>query len=345
MTQNKMRAALLYGPSDVRIEDVDIPSISDDQALVRVKAIGICQSDIRVIKGLSRKKYFSYGCDSYGLTGHEWVGEIVKLGKKVQGFNIGDRVIPEIIISCGKCKMCIDGRTNLCLNKQYVIRGYAEYAVVPFTNLYKVPEKIDFEEAALIEPIAVTLHANEIAKPTLGDLVLIMGAGPMGLLNLIINKLSGSRVSVSDIIDERLQRAKSLGADEVINPSKEDISARVKELNDGYGADIVIVCASSAKAIEDGFKAVRPGGKLLLFAGSIVPPEVKLDPNYIHYNEVTITGSYDHLAKDTINAIKLLSYRQINVKPIISHYVSLQELHKGIEIAESHIGLKVIVKP
>jgi len=345
MTQNKMRAALLHGPNDVRIEDVDVPSISDDQALVRVRAIGICQSDIRVIKGLSRKKYFSYGYDSYGLTGHEWAGEIVELGKKVEGFNIGDRVIPEIIISCGNCKMCIDGRTNLCLNKQYVIRGYAEYAVVPYTNLYKVPQKIDFEEAALIEPIAVTLHANDIAKPSPGNLVLIIGAGPMGLLNLIINKLSGACILVSDIIDERLQKAKSLGADEVINPVKGDISTKIKELNDGYGADIVIVCASSAKAIEDGFKAVRPGGKLLLFAGSVVPPEVKLDPNYIHYNEVTITGSYDHLPKDSINAIKLLSYRQINVKPIISHYVSLPELRKGIEIAESHIGLKVIVKP
>ncbi len=204
--------------------------------------------------------------------------------------------------------MCIDGRTNLCLNKQYIIRGCAEYAVVPYTNLYKVPQSIDFEEAALIEPIAVTLHAYTLAEPSPGKLVLIIGAGPMGLLNLLINKLSGSYVLVSDIIDEGLQKAESLGADGVINPMKEDISNRIKELNDGYGADIVIVSTSSVRAIEDGFKAVRSGGKLLIFAGSIAPPEVKLDPNYIHYNEVTITGSYDHLPKDLIKTLIIIVF-------------------------------------
>lgn len=340
-----MKAALLYAPGDVRIGDVDVPSISDDQVLIRIRAVGICQSDIRVIKGLSRKKYFSYGYDSYGLTGHEWSGEIVELGKKVHGFDVGDRVVPEIIISCGKCKMCIEGRTNLCLNKQYVIRGYAEYAVAPYTNLYRVPQSVSFEDAALAEPIAVALHANRIAKPRPGSLILIIGSGPMGLLNLMISKLSGANVVMSDVIDERLQMAKSLGADGVVNPAKEDIITRINELNDGYGADVVIVSASSIKAVEDGLKAVRPGGKLVIFAGSIAPEELKLDPNYVHYNEVTITGSYDHLTKDLVDALKLLSLRRIDVNSIISHSVSLLDLYKGVEIAESHMGLKVIVKP
>ncbi|MEM2003616.1 MAG: alcohol dehydrogenase catalytic domain-containing protein [Nitrososphaerota archaeon] len=345
MMRNKMKAALLYGPGDVRVEEVDVPHINDDQVLIRVRAVGICQSDIRVIKGISKKRYFSYGRDSYGLTGHEWSGEIVDLGKNTKGISIGDRVVPEIIISCGKCKMCIEGRSNLCINKEYIIRGYAEYAVAPYNHLYKIPHDIDFEEAALAEPLAVTLHANTIANPQPGTTVVIIGAGPMGLLNLMLSKLSGARVIVSDIIDERLQKAKYLGADDVINPMRENITTRLREVNDGFGADIVIVCASSTKAIENGINAVGSGGKLLFFAGNITPAEINIDPNYIHYNEITITGSYDHLPRDFTNALKLISLRKVNVKSIISHYTSLIDLPNGLEIAESRAGLKVMIKP
>jgi len=340
----KMKAALLYGPEDVRVEEVDTPIPGKGEVLVKVRCVGICQSDLRVIKGVYKNKYFDYGKDSYGLSGHEWSGEVAMLGQGVENLEIGQHVVPEIIIPCDSCRVCRKGMTNLCPNKKNILRGYAEYAVVPAKNLYVVSPEVSFEEAALTEPVAVCLHTNEIINPRPGDNIMIIGSGPMGLLHLQISKLSGARVIISDILDERLKVAEKLGADLTVNPNKHNLKDEVLKFTDNYGADAVIVSVGGRKAMQDALVCVGIGGKVIEFAGSYPTESIDLDLNTLHYKMITMTGSYDHLPIHMDRAIRLIEKKVLNVKSIISHTVNFDDLYNGFRLAASKEGLKVIVK-
>lgn len=339
-----MKAALLYGPRDLRIEEVEIPKIKDDEVLIKVKNIGICPSDVRSYLGIYKRQIIPYGKESYGLTGHEWAGEIVEVGSAVKEFSVGDRVVPEIIVPCGVCKLCRKGMSNLCQNKQNIVRGYAEYAKAPAKALFKVPENVSLKEAAFSEPIAVCLHANEIISPKPGDTILVVGAGPMGLLHLQISKLSGAKVIVSEVVESRLEMAKEYGADEVVNPIQDDMPKRVKELTDGYGADAVIVATGSKSAIESAFKAVSVAGTIVLFGGTYPPVNIEVDPNLIHYGELKVTGSYDHLPTHVERGLKLLHEKKIEVEKLVSHTLPLEQLKEGFELVKSGTALKVQIK-
>jgi L-iditol 2-dehydrogenase len=345
ITKSKMKAALLYGPRDLRVEEVDRPVPHEDEILARVKAIGICPSDVRSYEGTYKRQMFPAGKESYGLSGHEWSGEIVEVGSAVKDFVPGDRVVPEIIVPCGICRFCREGVTNLCASKKNIVRGYAEYAIVPSRMLYRVPANVSFEAAAFCEPIAVCIHANEIISPEPGDFVLIVGGGPMGLLHTQISKLSGATVMLSEVIESRLTMAKDFQADAVINPTKEDLAKKVKELTGGYGADAVIVAAGSKGAIESAFKAVAPTGTIVLFGGSYPPVTVEFDPNIIHYGEIKVTGSYDHIPAHMERALKLLSQDAINVEKLISNTFELSSLKEAFELVKTANALKVNVIP
>jgi len=344
LKENKMRAAVLYGPEDLRIEEVEIPQIGDNEVLVKIKNIGVCPSDVRNYLGIY-KRNIPYGKESYGLSGHEWSGEIVKVGENVKGFSVGDRVVPEIIVPCGSCKFCMKGMTNLCKNKTGIIRGYAEYAKAPAKALFKIPENVSFSEAAFSEPIAVCLHANDIISPKPGETILIIGGGPMGLIHLQISKLSGANVILSEIVESRLKAAKDFGADVVVNPLNEDLSKVVKGLTQGYGADAVIVATGSKTAIESAFKAVSAAGTIVLFGGTYPPTNIEVDPNLIHYGELKVTGSYDHLPTHVERGLKLLSQKKINVKKLISHTFPLDSLKEAFELVRKATALKVQVVP
>jgi len=340
-----MRAALLYGPGDLRIEEVETPTPGEHEVLVRVRCVGICPSDVRVYEGIYKRRVASYGRESFGLFGHEWSGEVVDVGGSVVGFSVGDRVVPEIIIPCGTCRPCRRGFTNLCVNKRNVIRGYAEYAKAPFENLLKIPDNVSYEEAAFSEPIAVCLHANEMASIRPGDVVLVIGSGPMGLINLQISKLSGASVIVSEVVEGRLEMARRMGADVVVNPAREDLAERVREAAGGYGADAVIVATGNKAAIEAAFESIGPAGTVVLFGGTYPPIKVEVDPNLIHYGEVRVVGSYDHLPVHMERALMLLSRRSIDVRSLISHTFGLEQLKEGFELVKTGRALKVVVKP
>lgn len=340
-----MRAATLYGPKDLRIEEVDTPAPNECEVLVRVRCVGICPSDVRVYEGVYKHKVSLYGKDSFGLFGHEWSGEVVKVGGSVRGFSVGDRVVPEIIIPCGTCRPCRKGFTNLCVNKRNVIRGYAEYVKAPSENLLKIPDSLSYEEAAFSEPIAVCLHANEIASVKPGDTVLVIGSGPMGLINMQISKLSGASVIVSEVVEERLEMARKIGADMVVNPARENLHNKVKEVSGGYGADAVIVATGNKAAIETAFESIGPAGTVVLFGGTYPPTKVELDPNLIHYNEIRVVGSYDHLPIHMEKALLLLSKKSLDVKSLISHTFELDNLREGFELVKTGKALKVMVRP
>jgi L-iditol 2-dehydrogenase len=341
LKKNKMKAALLYGPSDLRVEEVDVPEIKDNEVLIKIKNIGICPSDVRSYLGIYKRQIFPYGRESYGLSGHEWSGEVAEVGENVKDFSVGDHVVPEIIVPCGQCKLCRKGMTNLCQNKSNIVRGYAEYAKAPAKALFRIPENVSFTEAAFSEPIAVCLHTNDIISPKPGETILIIGGGPMGLIHLQISKLSGAKVIVSEIVDSRLKMAEELGADATVNPTKENLQQKVKGLTDGYGADAVIVAGGSKSAIESAFKTVSPAGTIVLFGGTYPPTNIEVDPNIIHYGEIRVTGSYDHLPTHVERALKLLSQKKINVEKLISHTFPLEKLKEAFELVKSAAALKV----
>lgn len=343
--KGRMKAAFLYGPKDIRIEEMEIPKPDKGEVLVRVKAIGICPSDVRIYEGVYRKKLTPYGKESYGLSGHEWSGEIVEVGGGVKDFSVHDRVVPEIIVPCGRCKFCMKGMTNLCINKSNVVRGYAEYAKAPAKQMFKIPGNISFEETCFTEPLAVCIHTNEIISPKLGGNVVIIGGGPMGLLHLQLTQLSGAKVILSELIERRLELSKKMGADIVINPNKQDLGSKVKTLTNGYGADAVIVATGGKAAIEDAFKTVSSAGTIVIFGGTYPPTKIEVDPNIIHYGEIKVTGSYDHMPIHVEKALKILSSKMVNVKQLISHSIPLNKLKEGFEIVKNAKGLKVIVKP
>ncbi len=345
MMKRTMKAAMLYGPKDLRVEEVDIPQLDASEALVKVDSVGVCQSDIRAYLGIYKRQLFPPGRGSYGLSGHEWSGQVVEIGKSVDGLSVGDRVVPEIILSCGTCRFCAKGATNLCRSKTFINRGYAEYAKAPARLLLAIPDRTSYEEAAFAEPIAVCLHTNDIVSPRPGDNVLIVGAGPMGLIHTQIAKLSGANVIVSEVFQRRLDAAERLGADVTINPTSENLAARVKGMTEGYGADAVICATGSRKALEDALTAVSSTGKVVLFGGTYPPEKMQIDPNIIHYGEICVTGSYDHLPVHMHRALRLLESQKLSIASLVSDRTSLEQLKEAFELAMTSKALKVVVKP
>ena len=345
----KMKAALFYGKKeDIRLKEIDIPKINEDEVLIKVKACGICGSDAR--------SYFNGAHERYKvpvILGHEVAGEISKIGKDVNSFKIGERVTVAPIYGCGECSFCVSGEENLC--GQVVVFGcnfdgaYAQYMRIPAQGirrgvLVKIPDSISNEEATLIEPFSCCLHGILRAGVKPGDTVIVIGAGPIGLSHLTLLKILGSgRVIVSDIVNPRLERAKKFGADVTINSKEDNLPLKIKELTDNEGADSVIVAAPSSKAIEDGLKTVRRGGRLVIFGGCPENSLIQIDPNLIHYSEITITGSIDSTIDDFRRTVQLVS--RVNLKSFITHRFSLEEVHQAMQVMKDKKGLKVILVP
>jgi len=338
-----MRAAILLGPRKLIIDDVPVPKPGDHEILVKIYACGICPTDIRYYNGL--KLYFPYGEESYGLFGHEWVGEVVEIGRNVDNASVGDRVVVDFQPPCGRCKPCKMGFTNLCMNKKFYARGFAEYALAYSPYAYKLSNNISFEEACFTEPLACCIHANQKIKPQKGENVVIIGAGPMGLLHTIVSRLSGARITVIDLIEDRLRVATELGANFVINSSVENPVDKVMSITDGEGADVVIVTAGSKKAIELSYNLISVGGRIVIFAGLYPPTTIEFDPNILHYKEALVMGSHAYRPIEFQRALYVLESGYVNVKKIVSHVLPLEKLEEGFNISERTLGLKVIIKP
>ncbi len=341
-----MKAAYIYEPYKLIIrEGADLPKPGKNEVLVRVRAIGVCPSDVRYYTGEGIHREVPYGENSYGLLGHEWSGEVVDVGSEVKNIAVGDYVAPDHLVPCNVCRYCRMGLTNLCINKTFYLRGYAEYALAHGTFAYKFPKHIKFEEACFAEPLACVINANRIADIKPEDIVLVIGAGPMGLLHIQLAKLSGAKVIACDTIKERVEFARKFGADVAINVVEEDLSEYVSELTDGIGVDKIIVTIGDKNAIEQNIKFVRKKGIVILFGGVVPPLNVSIDPNIIHYNEIILTGSFDHTGEDFRKAIQLISQRRMLLEQMITHVFRLDNLVEAFETVRLRKGLKVIVYP
>ena len=343
LMERNMKAIRLYGPRDLRLDEVPRPEITPQQVLIRIEACGICPSDVRWYAGT---RPIPEGVKLPHIPGHEWVGEIVEVGSEVTGYQVGDRVAAYGQVVCGMCENCQRGIFNFCLHRQWAIEGgFSQYGRASAQGLLPIPQELSYEEASFAEPLSCCINGIWRSHVRLGDDVVVVGAGPIGLLHVQLARLQGARVIATDLIPERLEVAKAVGAHEVVDAGGGDAVEQVRELTQGRGADAIIVATGTRAAMEQGLQMAALHGNVNFFAGSYPSPQLSLDPNLIHYKELTLTGSHHFTPFTFQRALKLLQYGLVQVKPLISHRLELEQTPEGFDIVAGQKGLKVIVFP
>jgi L-iditol 2-dehydrogenase len=336
----RMRAAMLYAPRDLRIEETETPAPSAGQVLIRVRNCGVCPSDVRSYTGERAGGRFPR------TLGHEWCGDVVALGVGVTEFQVGDRVVPDWRVVCGQCHYCRRGIFNYCRNLAHgqVRGGFCEYGVAPVTNLRRLPEGLSYRAACFSEPLACCLNGIARNRIRPGMDVAIVGAGQIGLMHLQLARLHGGRVIVCDPIHARLETARALGADAVACPGQEDAVARVREWSGGRGADAVVVAVGAPPAIELGIEIAGINATVNLFAGTYPPATIPLDPNVIHYRQLEVVGSHDFTPHDFTSAVSLLARGAVQVEPLISHVFPLERTEEAFAMVTERQGLKQMIE-
>ena len=341
--EERMKAIRLYGSGDLRLDEIPPLEITPQQVLIRIETCGICPSDVRWYAG-TRPIPSRFTLPR--IPGHEWAGEIVEVGSEVTEYQVGDRVVAYGQVVCGMCENCQRGIFNYCLNRQWAIEGgFSQYGRASAQGLLCIPHNVSYETAAFTEPLSCCINGTWRSSIQLGDDVAVVGAGPIGLLHLQLARLQGAHVIVTDLMPSRLEVAKQLGAHEVVNASECDAAEQVRALTQGRGADAVIVATGARAAMEQGLQMAALHGNVNFFAGSYPPPKLALDPNLIHYKELTLTGSHHFTPFTFQRALKLLQYDLIQTDPLISHRLPLEQTQAGFDIVIGQRGLKVIVLP
>jgi L-iditol 2-dehydrogenase len=342
-----MKAAMLYGVKDLRIQNVDMPEVGYGEILVKVKAATTCGTDLKIYQ----RGYVSGVIQLPTVFGHEWAGDIVEVGEGVNWLKKGMRVRAGNSSPCLRCRMCQKEKYNLCEDMMWLWGAYAEFIKVPtrivMLNTQEIPAHVTYEEASVTEPLACVLHGIEEAEVKLGDTVAIIGAGPIGLLHLLsMKKLGASRVIISDTVDQRLQLAQKLGADETINAKNKDTVEETKRLTDGYGADVVIEAIGLPATWEQALKMVRKGGTVLEFGGCPPGTEIRVSTEQLHYGETTVLGAFHTTPAHFKKALNLIASGTINVKPLITKKVRLDQIKEAFEtLATSKSDIKIAVLP
>jgi len=332
-----MRAVVIAGPRKVAVVERGVPEVREGEALVAVKACGIWGSDLLIYRGVHP---FVKG---ERVPGHEFSGVVAEGEKR------GERVVAEPLIPCGGCDLCRRGEYNVCRRLMvlgvHVDGAMAEYVKVPSSRLYRLPSGVSFEEGALVEPLAVAVHIVRRAGVGLGDSVLILGAGPIGLLTLQVARAVGAeRIYVSDVLEYRLRIAEEVGADHVIDASREDVAGEVLSLTGGRGVDVVVEAAGARGTWQQAVRAARPHGRIVVAGFSGSSAEVRVSE--VVAKELYIIGSrvYWH---DFPTALKLLERNIVNVRKLITHRFPLGDAARAFEVADKRLedALKVIVTP
>jgi len=329
----KMNAVVAYAPGDFRYQKVRIPSVNDETILVKILAAGICGGD-RKIYNKERvwwKQEFPY------IPGHEFIGEVVEIGKKVArqyGLKIGDHAIAEIIVPCSRCYYCLRGSYHFCLSGKYygseLNGGWAEYMRYEEKSIvWKVPKLDPIWTGSLIEPLTCAIHGIERGGVNLKDTVVVSGMGSIGLLMTQVLKLKTPRLLVAlDVKDGVLSVAKELGADITINVEKEDALGRIMDITNGLGCDVFTEASDAGDAIRLGLAMLRKRGRLVIFG--VYSEETPVDFSYISdMKELDVMGC--HISPNTYSlAIEYLADKLIDVKKVVTHIFSLNNFLKGL---------------
>ena len=340
-----MKAAVVHGVNDIRIEEYPTPEAGPGEVIVKTRVAGICATDIKTLLGQGIPK------DLPTILGHEVVGEIAVTGDGVEGFSVGDRVGVYPIAVCGKCRYCLQGRHNLCEAEfglgHGIEGGFAEYVrlpkeIVDIGGVVKLGDDLSYEDAVMAEPLSCTLAAARTCKLQKGHSVLIIGAGPMGLMHLKTAKYYDCEVMIADLIDDRLSLAGKMGADHLINSGQKNLHEEVMRLTEDRGADAVIISLGIPQVIEDNMKLTAKGGVCNIFGGP-PPSEIKLDPRWLHYLEITLTGTFASTPEDFRNCLELIRDKSIVVSDLLSHRFTLDNFLDAVEKAKNQEMVRGIV--
>lgn len=344
-----MKAAVLHGKEDIRIEEVKKPILGPNEVLVAPRAAGICGTDYNIFTGHWKVKFPR-------IMGHEFTGEVAEIGSEVVDFKHGDRVVIEPDITCGKCYYCTTLGINNYLCEDHPSVGesvdgaFAEFVKVPEKTLYSLPNTIDFDTGALIEPLACAIHGSDQAEIQPGDNVIILGAGPMGLLLMMLALLRGAaKIGVIEPNKSRGEMAIQLGADFTLDSRDGDISKEVLKMFNGRGADVVIEAVGRKDATEQVFTLVRPGGRVCI-VGVIpqgTPVTISDSFDIFFLKELTIVGTFGSPRGDFERSIRLLSAGRIDVEPLITHRLGLEDIGKAFSILKEgkEPSMKILISP
>ena len=339
-----MRVAMYYNNDDVRIEEVPVPEIAPDEILVKVMASGICGSD--VMEWYRKKK-------APLVLGHEISGQIEEVGESVKKYKKGQRVFVSHHIPCNTCRYCLRGHHTVCEtlhNTNYDPGGFSEFIRVPSLNVdrgvFVLPDEVSYEVGTFIEPVACVLRGQKLARLEPGLNVLIIGSGISGLIHLLTAKdLGAGRIIATDVNKWRLNVAKELGADAVIN-AKDYTPEILREVNAGLLADLVIICTGATSAFTQALRSVDKGGTILFFAPTLPGVELAVPVNDFWRNGITLMPSYGNSPLDADEAIALLASGRVAVEKLITHRLGLEEAAKGFKLVqEAAESIKVILKP
>ena len=344
--------AAVYDGTDLKLEERPKPKINSEEALVKVKAATICQTDLRILNEGHKK--ISEG--ESAVLGHEFTGEIVEVGENVDQLEVGQDIVIAPNIGCGKCEQCLTGNHHRCPDFRAVgisiDGGFEEFFKVPAEaiergNVVPLPEGIDPNEAAITEPLSTCYNALTACDIGVGDFVLVIGAGPMGLFNMLMAKYAGaSKLIVSEVVEERKEKAKEFGADIILDPTEAPLEEQVKEVTRGRGVDVSIVAAPVSQAQLQAIKSTAIEGKVNFFATLPKDQELKEFPsNYLHYNQVYVTGTSGASRSHFVKTLDIIASGRLPLSKVVTHEYPLEEIDKAIEKAKENDSLKVLVRP
>ncbi len=341
------KAVFMTGLNQMEMRDIPIPTPQTGQVLVKLEYVGICGSDVHY---LEYGKIGDFVVNGDFILGHECAGTVAEVGPGVKNLKVGDRVALEPGITCGQCKFCKTGRYNLCPNVEFLAtppyHGCLEqYIAFPENMCFKLPDNISTREGALVEPLSVGIHAAKQGKVTLGDRVVILGAGCIGLVTLLACKAFGaSQVTVVDLIPKRLECAKKLGASHVINGKEEDVLAAVKQITEGEGADVVIETAGSSTTVAQTAEIVCTGGRVVLVG---MAPEDIIPYNFARLmaKEASIQTVFRY-RNIYPQAIKAIAQGLIDVSGIVTHEFDFADTPKAFDyvIHNKDDVIKAVIK-
>ncbi len=341
-----MKAGIYFGPRDIRLQEIHVPTIKPGHVLIQNKASGICGSDLH--------EYFGdWKQPSDIASGHELSGIVIEVGSGVNEFTEGAHICAECFSHCGECAYCRTGLYNLCTNRRYIGSreghgGFAEYALLPVSSLFLLPETLSFEEGALIEPLAVAYRSILRTQPRSLDRVAILGAGTIGLCCLAVAKALGIRdVLITVKYEQQVKMAKILGANQIVQTGTNSLETAITRTSNNQVIDIVIDTIASDRTFQDALTIIRRGGTICLVGGYTHPFNMFLAP--IVSKELQVMGSmcygYSGMQKDFTAVIDLVAKNQINALPLITHRFPLSEISQAFHTAADKASgsIKVLI--
>lgn len=345
-----MKALVLEDKEKVVYKEVETPKCPKDGMILKIDAVGLCGSDVRTYSNGVK------GLDFPFILGHENIGIITEIGEEVSdGYEIGERVIVNPVIPCGKCYYCQKGLQNVCQTRltygHHLHGGFADYMLVPregieHGQIIKVPDGVKSEDMVVVELLSSAVNAQEFANVGLCDTVVIYGAGPLACLHSEVARLRGAKnIIIANRSQARLDKAKKFSGTKYVNTSNEDLKAIVMDITNGLGADVVINSTPATKPIEEGVHLLRKQGKMVIFGG--LPkdnPYIKLDGNLLHYSEIQVIGGFSTTTESFKKAFDIVAGGMINAN-LVTHILPLKDMEKGVKLLKSGEALKVVLKP